>query len=150
MRKLFAAFMAAMAACAPPAEAKPASIALTLMAITAYYEARGDGVHGMRAVCHVIKNRMRARPGSTIASVVLEPAQFSVWNRGGPARRKTPRPNDPAFKEALEVARMVMLGEVWDFTQGALYFHERSIKPSWTKKMRVTAVVGRHVYYRAR
>lgn len=150
MKKLFAAFMAAaIAACAPPVEARPAaSTALTLMAITAYYEARGDGVHGMRAVCHVIKNRMK-KSGGTVASVVLEPYQFSVWNRGGPARRKTPRANDPAFKEALEVARMVMAGEVRD-AMHATHYHERSIRPAWTKKMRMVGIVGRHVYYKAR
>jgi spore germination cell wall hydrolase CwlJ-like protein len=118
------------------------------MALTAYYEARSDGVHGMRAVCHVIKNR--ARGGRGITSVILQPAQFTVWNPGGPARRRVPRANDPAFKEALEVARMVLAGEARDITQGATHYHERSIKPSWRRGMTMTAVIGRHVFYKPR
>lgn len=151
MKRIIMAVLASMVAWSP-AEARPPrrhDAQLVLMAVTIYCEARSDGVHGMRAVAHVIRNRMRAQ-GGTVADVVLAPYQFTVWNKGGPARGKVPRADDPTFKEALEVARMVLAGESRDTTHGATFYFERSIKPSWRKGMVTTAVIGRHIYLRPR
>ncbi|MBX9746059.1 MAG: cell wall hydrolase, partial [Hyphomonadaceae bacterium] len=58
-----------------------------LLAATAWGEARSEGEHGMRAVAHVMVNRIGPRFGENLATVILSPRQFSVWNRNDPNRR---------------------------------------------------------------
>jgi N-acetylmuramoyl-L-alanine amidase len=124
-------------------------IARTLVARTVYFEARSDGARGMLAVAFVIRNRLRAGSfGDTVAEVVRSPAQFSVWNRGGAARRGKVPADDPHWRQALQAARLAMAGAVKDPSRGATFYHEKSIGPAWSRSMRVTARVGSHVFLR--
>lgn len=119
-----------------------------LMARTAYFEARSDGMPGMLAVCFVIRNRLKAGGfGDTVAAIVHSPAQFSVWNRGGAARRGKVRADDPHYILALRAARLALSGDV-DPSGGATYFHDRRMSPPprWSRGMRVVAHVGGHIF----
>lgn len=126
----------------------------TLMAKTAYFEARGDGFRAMLAVCFVIQNRLdhpQAAYGRTVRQVVNSPAQFSVWSPGDRqrARQKVLSPKDPLWVQAQRAARLVMAGRVKDSTRGATHFYERSIrKPEWARHMRVVALIGSHIFLR--
>jgi spore germination cell wall hydrolase CwlJ-like protein len=124
-----------------------------LVAETAFYEARSEGFRGMSAVAHVIVNRHRKDPeafGGSIREVVLRQAQFSVWNRGGAARRGNPRPGDEHYELARKAAWQAMTGVTKDPTGGATYYYERSIRPGWARRMVVTARIGRHVFLKPR
>jgi N-acetylmuramoyl-L-alanine amidase len=121
----------------------------SLIARTIFFEARSDGARGMLAVAFVIRNRLRAGTfGDTVAEVVRSPAQFSVWNRGGAARRGKVPADDPQWRQALQAARLAMAGAVKDPSRGATFYHEKSIRPAWSRSMRVTARVGSHVFLR--
>ena len=53
------------------------------LAKTIYGEARGESIETMLAVGWVIRNRLRLkRYGDTYKDVVLQPKQFSCWNKG--------------------------------------------------------------------
>lgn len=53
------------------------------LAKTIYGEARGENVETMLAVGWVIRNRLQSkRHGGTYKDVVLQPLQFSCWNKG--------------------------------------------------------------------
>jgi N-acetylmuramoyl-L-alanine amidase len=118
-----------------------------LVARTAYFEARGDGSRGMLAVAFVIRNRLKAGTfGDTIEEIVHRPAQFSVWLPGGAARHGPVPADDPHWRLALQAARLALSGAVRDPTNKATYFHERSIRPDWSRGMRRVAAVGRHVF----
>ena len=55
---------------------------LLYLAKTIYGEARGESVETMFAVGWVIRNRLQVkRYGSTYKDVVLQPKQFSCWNK---------------------------------------------------------------------
>lgn len=119
----------------------------SLIARTVYFEARSDGFRGMLAVAFVIRNRLRAGTfGDTVAAVVRSPAQFTVWNRGGAARRGEAPADDPSYRMALQAARLALSGAVKDPTNSATYYHERSIRPAWARGMRRVATVGRHIF----
>ena len=130
----------------PPPEAEPDP--LHLLALTMWLEARGEGARGMRAVGHVIWNRVSAPHfPDDVPGVVLQPRQFSVWNS---------RPRDPreaqgadlrAWKQALVLAQDIMSGRDRDLTEGALFFHEQSISPNWATDASPTTEVGAHVFY---
>jgi N-acetylmuramoyl-L-alanine amidase len=65
---------------------------LKILAQTIWGEARREGVEGMTAVGHVIKNRAEANKpklfGQGIKGVALKPKQFSCWNENDPNREK--------------------------------------------------------------
>ena len=64
---------------------------IDIVARTLFGEARGEGPLGMRAVAHVIRNRVRdKRWRDTYAEVCLRSKQFSAWNRGNLLRTPSP------------------------------------------------------------
>ncbi|MEM7498735.1 MAG: cell wall hydrolase [Pseudomonadota bacterium] len=133
-----------------PAGRGPLDDPITCLARTVYWEAKGEGDRGMRAVAHVVANRVGSgRFPETFCGVVTAggaapPCQFSWWCDG--------RPDEVieagAYAEAREIARQVLNGESADPTQGALFFHNRRVRPSWSRVFRRTATIGGHIFYR--
>jgi len=127
-----------------------------LLAATAWGEARSEGEGGMRAVAHVMVNRVGNRFGEDLATVILSPKQFSVWNRGDPNRRLVAglyqhpeRYNigGADWDTAQRVAREVLSGQSVDPTSGALFYHTRAIRPRWSRIGQGRQVIGAHVFY---
>jgi spore germination cell wall hydrolase CwlJ-like protein len=127
-----------------------------LLAATAWGEARSEGEDGMRAVAHVMVNRIGERFGEDLATVILSPKQFSVWNRGDPNRRlvqnfvANPDPDvtgDAQWETAERVAREVLSGQSVDPTGGALFYHTRAIRPRWSRQGVGRQEIGAHVFY---
>jgi spore germination cell wall hydrolase CwlJ-like protein len=126
-----------------------------LLAATTWAEARSEGEKGMRAVAHVMVNRVGPRFGDSLTEVILHPKQFSVWNEGDPNRPLVQNPeryarsgvNRETWETAQEVAREVLDGRSSDPTAGALFYHTRAISPYWAKNGVGTQVIGQHVFY---
>lgn len=124
---------------------------LELIARTVWGEARGEGQVGMEAVTSVIFNRLLDRRwGKTITEVVKQPFQFSVWNRADPNRWKATNVNESnkEYRMAVAIARRAAEAKLEDRTKGANHYHARSITPRWADSRRVTARIGRHVFYK--
>jgi hypothetical protein len=127
-----------------------------LLAATVWGEARSEGENGMRAVAHVMVNRVGQRFGEDLATVLLSPRQFSVWNRSDPNRRMVQNlARDPLryvasvqeWETAERIAREVLGGQSVDPTGGALFYHTRAIRPRWARYGRGRQVIGQHVFY---
>lgn len=126
-----------------------------LLAATAWGEARSEGENGMRAVAHVMVNRVGDRFGEDLATVILSPKQFSVWNRGDPNRRtvinlaRDPSSvaTDPEWTVADRIAREVLSGQSVDPTGGALFYHTRAVRPRWARIGEGRQVIGQHIFY---
>ena len=126
-----------------------------LLAATAWGEARSEGENGMRAVAHVMVNRIGDRFGEDLATVILSPKQFSVWNRGDPNRRTVVNlardpssvATDPEWAVADRVAREVLSGQSIDPTSGALFYHTRAVRPRWARVGQGRQVIGQHIFY---
>ncbi|MGF1563475.1 MAG: cell wall hydrolase [Geminicoccaceae bacterium] len=124
------------------------------LTLAMYWEARGEGIAGMRAVGNVVMNRVKSRrfPGS-VCAVVRDSSsnprcQFSWWCDG-----LSDIPGDRrSFVRAWELAVAILNGEERDTTGGALYFHATYLGTPWTndwgRRLRRTASVGGHVFYR--
>lgn len=127
-----------------------------LLAATTWAEARGEGERGMRAVAHVIVNRVSERFGDNVETVVLAPKQFSAWNHNDPNRRLALDPEAYArsgaelesWRIAQQVAREVLSGQSVDPTGGALFYHTRAVRPRWARRAQGRRVIGAHVFYR--
>jgi spore germination cell wall hydrolase CwlJ-like protein len=118
------------------------------MALAMYWEARGEGRLGMVAAGSVINNRVRSDAfPDTACNVVYQggekpPCQFSWWCDG-----KSDRPQDRAqWNVALNTAAEVLADPAVDPTQGALFFHNTSIRKPWRRER--TTRIGSHIFYR--
>lgn len=118
-----------------------------------YYEARGEGISGQKAIAEVVFQRMRTKgyPG-TICSVVYEGAnlhhacQFSFTCDGELRRSKSPQ----AWEDAKYLAAEIMTGAepLSDLTGRATSFHAVNVSPEWSYTMVKTTQIGNHIFYR--
>lgn len=130
-----------------------------ILAQTLLGEAGGEGYKGMLAVASVIKNRTNADgfPNDPV-SVVLQPKQFSTWNKGqggnNPGRFG---PGSPGYADAIKAVDAVFSGKAPDPTGGATHYWSPSgmramgyaSTPSWAKSEQTSAgqiKIGDHVF----
>ncbi|MBI3438841.1 MAG: cell wall hydrolase [Proteobacteria bacterium] len=138
---------------ATPIVINPADV--HLLAATAWAEARSEGEAGMRAVAHVIVNRLGARFGDNLETVILAPKQFSAWNIGDPNRALAQNPERYAtggadkdtWETAQRVALQVLQGTSVDPTNGALFYHTLAVRPVWDRFAVGPLVIGSHVFF---
>lgn len=128
-----------------------ASRDLECLTQAAYYEARGEGRDGMRAVTQVVLNRVRhpAFPKS-VCGVVFQGAgrrtgcQFS-FTCDGSMRGAV---NRAAWNRAREVAASALSGSVFAPVGNATFFHTTGVSPGWRHAMVRVNQVGDHLFYR--
>jgi len=116
-----------------------------------YFEARGEGEAGQRAVAEVILHRLEeGTHGHTICEVVYEGAshtfcQFSFACDGSTDEGRLAGP----WRAAQVLAARVIAGEVpLDVIRGATYYHSIFVHPSWAPGKRRLAQIGNHIFYR--
>jgi spore germination cell wall hydrolase CwlJ-like protein len=118
------------------------------LAKTIYGEVRGESVETMLAVGWVVRNRLDAkRYGDTYKDVVLQPKQFSCWNK-----------DDPNY----EVIQGKIKGRLWEVcigvaivvmqsagkhnpVVGVCHYYDKSMDsnpPYWAKGGELVAVYG--------
>lgn len=108
-----------------------------------YFEARGEGTAGQRAVAEVILNRVdHPRFPKSVCGVVNQRGQFT-YNKNGRIREKG------TFARVQKVAMAALAGAPRTLTNGATYFHARGVRPSWTKRFEKTTRIGSHTFYRS-
>ncbi len=107
-----------------------------------FYEAGNQSVEGKLAVAYVTWNRTQnERFPNSICSVVHQKKQFS-WVTNSSYRNQHSK-NGWRWKEAQTVARNFQFFP--DPTSGALFFHEKSIRPNW--KYRQVTQIEDHIFY---
>ena len=117
-----------------------------------YYEARGEGAGGQKAIAEVVFHRMsRGAFGHSICAVVYEGknrpgCQFSFTCNGQINRPK----QMAAWRQAEKLAAQILTGQVplHNATGGALNYHAVSVSPDWADTMDKTTQIGNHVFYR--
>ena len=136
-----------------PAQAKDVDAkALRCLALTLYWEAEGEGREGMAAVAAVVLNRVHSkRFPNSVCAVVKQGGeteryrcQFSWWCDG---KSDWPQ-NSRIWRQAEQVARKALSKKLKDPTSGSLYYHHTAILPKWRRALEMTAVIGRHAFYR--
>ena len=50
---------------------------------------------------------------------------------------------------AEKLATIMLEGRARTLTDGATYFHTRSVRPGWSRRMVRTATIGHHLFYRS-
>lgn len=128
-----------------------ASRDLECLTQAAYYEARGEGRDGMKAVAQVVLNRVRHRAfPNSVCSVVFQGAgrrtgcQFSFTCDGSMRGRV----NRAAWNRAREVASAALSGAVEARVGNATHFHTTGVSPRWRTSLVRVSQVGDHLFYR--
>ena len=144
-----------------PEDVREAEAQRLTLALVGFVEARGDckGKPQREAdAClampmFIALNRWKhGGYGETLGKVVFARKQFSGLNQNDPNPRTALEvmttltgPEYDAWERSLRVADRVLAGKIKDPTGGALFYHEKSIKPYWAKKMKIVRVVGSHI-----
>jgi spore germination cell wall hydrolase CwlJ-like protein len=120
-----------------------------------YYEARGEGVEGQKAVAEVVLQRTRnANYPRTVCGVVydgVEPGRTKGCQFSFACDGSVHRPRDAeAWSRTQLLAEKIMAGQVrlGGETGNAIAFHTVDVNPVWAGTMLKTAQIGRHVFYR--
>jgi len=128
-----------------------ASRDLECLTQAAYYEARGEGREGMKAVTQVVLNRVRHRAfPNSVCGVVFQGAgrrtgcQFSFTCNGSMRGRV----NTAAWNRARDIASAALSGTVYAGVGNATHFHTTGVSPRWRNSLVRVSQVGDHLFYR--
>jgi spore germination cell wall hydrolase CwlJ-like protein len=154
--KLALAFVLTLAgylvAAAPAAAEIDVGNELECLALTIYFEARGETDVGKLAVGHVVMNRAsHPQFPQRVCEVVQQGGeefryrcQFTWWCDG-----QSDQPTEwSAWEKSKALARLIYWDASRDPTAGALWYHADYVRPRWRGRLARAAKIGRHVFYR--
>ena len=124
---------------------------LQCLAQAIYFEARGEKKEGQIAVAETILNRVASkRYPNTVCSVIRQGenkknrCQFSFKCDG-----LTERIDEPEVYAIIKkLAKRILWGSQSEITNGATHFHNVDVNPKWASQYKMTASIGRHLFYR--
>jgi spore germination cell wall hydrolase CwlJ-like protein len=125
------------------------------MAKAIYFESKDEPLVGQLAVGLVVKNRSTSDMfPKDICSVVYQgkhdskgkpltnQCQFSWYCDGKPEKIL----DTAKWERALFLAKVILMDRIFDFTDGALFFHNASVTPKWGMKR--IGSIGNHIFYK--
>lgn len=116
-----------------------------------YFEARGESLIGQVAVAEVILNRKaHTRFPKSVCGVINQGAkrktgcQFSYKCDG----HKEVFSERGAYESVGKLAQLMLDGGASrDLTKGATFYHTKAVSPSWSRKLKKTAIIGEHMFF---
>lgn len=122
----------------------PAQTPSEIVTATIILEAGGEYSTGaMEAVHEVIVNRSLKRKISK-HEVCLQPSQFHCWTGKDIAAQIAKAKSHSRWGEAF----VITLYPKTNYTNGADHYHADHVDPYWNKHMEITAIIGRHIFYK--
>jgi spore germination cell wall hydrolase CwlJ-like protein len=146
--------------------------ALKCMAKNIYFEAKSESFAGQAAVALVVLNRVKHKAfPSTICEVIYEGPLYESWKTRQipdlPQELRTYYPRrdrcqfswycdgkadkvkeESAYQEAHRIAWLVLNGHIFDFTEGAIFYHADYVQPKWAKDKQKLFQLDNHIFYR--
>ena len=121
------------------------------LAIAMFFEARGEGVTGMRAVGEVVVNRYENdRFPNDICDVVFDGCQFSFNCDGKPENMYTfDEPKDVQSRKLAKTLAQEILDGERILPETVTFFHTTGIKPHWSEHpdFALEGKIGNHLFY---
>ena len=128
------------------------------MVANLYFEARGEGYEGMKAVAAVTVNRMKSgKYPRTLCGVIFQRKQFSWTHQKSwssiqkimTGSIKLSGKDAKAYQNAVIIAAEATRKTFSvDKLQDSLFYHAYYVHPRWTRKMQKVAIVGSHIFYK--
>ena len=117
------------------------------LAENAYFEAGNQSQKGKVAVTHVVMNRIKDERFPKSACAVVHQKRHGICQFSWVCEGKKHVRNMIMFANARRAAENVYLGNTYDVTRGAKFYHANYVNPDWGNMTRV-AQVGAHIFYR--
>lgn len=119
------------------------------LACNLYFEARGEQETGIIAVALVTLNRVKSLEyPNSICEVVWQKWQFSWTNDGKPDQVYSPK----LWIVILKITGLMMdkkvVVEVPNISDDVLWYHRYDIERRWSKKLKVAARIGGHMFFK--
>lgn len=112
---------------------------LLCIAATIYHEARGENLDGQLAVANVVITRS-ANSGRNVCDEISVPYQFSWYSK-----------DKVGFKDKKDEIKFIKLASLAlfypDNTNGASFFHNTTVSPSWSKVLPYKGTYGTQRFY---
>lgn len=126
--------------------------------VAVFKEARGEPDKGKRAVAQIVMNRARYKHyPDTPCKVVKQKYQFSWYQGMTPEFEKLMRGDLSGYsladRQAYEDARQIALRAFYGLLdpipalEKSMWFTTKDIRPDWSKKKKIAARIGNHVFY---
>jgi len=116
-----------------------------------YHESKGEGGFGWLAVGMVTMNRVESKryPNSICAVVYQNNGKVYQFSWAA-TKKKFAKPKKSLYNQIHELAVLIYLyhNKMHDITDNALFFHADYVNPYWSKKMKKTTKIGRHIFYK--
>ncbi|WP_162912948.1 cell wall hydrolase [Rhodospirillaceae bacterium SYSU D60014] len=121
------------------------------LALTIYFEARGEPDRGKIAVGYVVMNRvMDPSFPDTVCAVVEQGGesprfhcQFSWWCDG-----RSDEPTDLiSWQQSYWIGHLIYWDLLDDPTQQALWYHADYVHPPWKDTLAQGPTIGQHIFY---
>lgn len=120
-----------------------------LLALCVWREARGETPLGRRLVAWTIANRRddaKNRWPKTIEGVILQPFQFSSFNKSDPNAVQFPT-SGTVWDDCVAAADEIFYGSTSRRTE-ANHYHVAGLDPAWRDENKIVATEGHHVFYK--
>ena len=127
---------------------------LMILTKTVYGEARGEGDKGIKAVVHLVLNRVRSdhplfKHDETIAKTCLRKEQFECWDHKKEMSRIDTKSDEFKDLRNLVIDAHKEYEKGIDLTKDALFYVKRKKHlPKWAWGMKKTTVINHHVYFK--
>ena len=121
---------------------------LDTLARLVYGEARNQSYQGMKAVAHVVLNRVaKGSPDHTIVKAATRHKQFSCFDANDPNFKLTQTVSlaDNLFQCCMNAALEAIREP--DFTKGATHYHTHAVSPSWSKGKTPCLIIEDHKFF---
>lgn len=123
---------------------------IVCLADNAFYEARNQGIDGMKAVIDVTLNRVNSKKyPDTVCDVVRQYKQFS-WTFQRP-QKTSKYEREVIWMEAYALAETKYTREAKGVRSSiigrALWYHADYVDPYWNKSMKRVAKIKNHIFY---
>jgi spore germination cell wall hydrolase CwlJ-like protein len=126
-----------------------------------YFEAANQPDAGRMAVAHVVLNRVEdGQFPNTVCDVVYQAKWGKNWKGNDyPIRNKcqfswfcdgkSDEPTDSVtWMESIKLAGWILDGSYPDITEGALWYHAKTVDPYWNDFLEETVIINDHIFYK--
>lgn len=124
---------------------------LQLFLICLFGECRGEPEEGIQHVAQCIINRSideRKRFGEHIRDVLLQPQQFSYFNRDNINYRKEIENDILGWNKVCTVGIPIYIKPIKDIPYNMLnYFNPKIVSPKWAKNLNYYKDIGNHRFF---
>lgn len=121
-----------------------------------WHESRGESFEGKLWTAKTILNRTRSEKfPQSVCRVVYQSKQFSFTHQL-PMSKQLVRPKTAIEKQTFNEVELASFISIWsdrlgiDFTNNSKWYHTTKVKPMWRHRLKVTKVVGNHIFYKQR